>query len=101
MSHQIRLHWFEKQVSLAEATQMHTICMNGVIAAMRENDLKMYQIFRLKEHAYATVISYKKHPYSWGNDPNDWVFMPEDTDDITDICWEAQRILNQHGVAGC
>jgi|SRR5476651_649675 len=98
MALKVRLHWFENQVSKAEAEQMRTLCSNGVIAAVNENDLRAFFIYSLKEYAYEQVLYHKEYSYSSGND---WVHYPEDTDDSMALTWAYQHIIPGMPVASC
>jgi hypothetical protein len=91
-----RVHWFAKQFPEDELHQIATVCSNGVLQAIKENDLKAYFIFKLKERAYEEALLYKRT--LWGG--NDWIHYPEDTDHAIDLAHEVQYHLH-NVVAGC
>lgn len=99
--YQMRLHWFENQISLAEAEYAELLCSNGILAALRENDLRAYFVFKLKHDAYTTVISYKKNMSGYWHDPNDWIIMPDDSDAAITLEWELIQRMSRMGAVGC
>lgn len=55
-------------IPLAELEYIHEVCRLGIIAALREGDLKAYFIFATKEQAYEKAIRYSTEvakPDSW------------------------------------
>jgi hypothetical protein len=80
---QVRLHWFSSLLTLDQVNEGKHLCSNAILAAMKENDLKSYFIFLIKELAYSQVYEFKTG-YGCYN-LNDWIHYPEESDDISDL----------------
>lgn len=91
-----RVHWFADKFTKEEAFEMHTLCSNGVLAAIKENDLRAFFMYSLKEDAYQQVLTHKEHAYHIGNH---MIEYPEDSDGAIELSWMYQHTFQM--VAGC
>jgi hypothetical protein len=96
MAFKMRAHWFSNQFSEKELDEIILLCSNGLLAAVRENDLRAYFMFKLKEVAYSQALYYKNTGYN----ANDWIEYPEDTDHTLDLAWLVQYSIPRPA-AGC
>jgi hypothetical protein len=96
MAYKMRVHWFADRMTREDAEHAHLLCTNGTLAAIRENDLKAFLNFKLKEYAYWQVMFYRDTYLA----PNDWINYPEETDDPIDLAYKVQYFIPTPA-AGC